>query len=84
MTQTDNQNSAARVNQDDSAGRTDKPALWLWSQYAFDSFAWIVAVFLAVILRLELLVTQINVPGAVVFCAVAVISQLVVGMSFAL
>ena len=84
MTQTDNQNSASRVNRDDSAGRTDKPALWLWSQYAFDSLAWVVAVFLAVILRLELLVTQINVPGAVVFCAVAVISQLVVGMSFAL
>lgn len=84
MTQTDNQNSAARVNRDDSAGRTDKPALWLWSQYAFDSFAWIVAVFLALILRLELLVIQINVPGAVAFCAVAVISQLVIGMSFAL
>lgn len=84
MTQTDNQNSAARENRDDSAGKSDKPALWLWSQYAFDSFAWIVAVFLAVILRLELLVNQINVPGVAVFCAVAVISQLVIGMSFAL
>lgn len=84
MTETDNQDPAARVNRDDAAARTDKPALWLWSQYAFDSLAWIVAVLLALILRLELLVNQVNVPGAVVFCAVAVVSQLIVGISFAL
>lgn len=84
MTQTDNQNSAPRDNKDAPAARTDKPALWLWSQFAFDSVAWIVAILLAVILRLELLVNQINVPGLVAFCSVAIISQLIIGMSFAL
>ncbi|THJ66196.1 polysaccharide biosynthesis protein [Arthrobacter echini] len=62
----------------------DKPAIWLWSQYLLDAVAWIVAILLALILRYELLVNEINVPGVVVFCAVAVISQLGVGLSFAL
>ncbi|WP_323958768.1 NAD-dependent epimerase/dehydratase family protein [Arthrobacter sp. JZ12] len=84
MEQTDNREPSAGGNRDHSAARTDKPALWLWSQYAFDSLAWIVAVLLALILRLELLVNQVNVPGAVAFCAIAVISQLIVGVSFAL
>ncbi len=62
----------------------DKPAIWLWSQYLLDAAAWIVAILLALILRYELLVNEINDPGIVVFCAVAVIAQLIVGLSFAL
>jgi FlaA1/EpsC-like NDP-sugar epimerase len=68
------------------AGATlaDKPVIWLWSQYLLDAVAWIVAILLALILRYELLVKEINVPGIVVFCAVAVVAQLAVGLSFAL
>ncbi len=66
------------------ASSGDKPAIWLWSQYLLDAAAWIVAILLALILRYELLVNDINDPGIVVFCAVAVIAQLVVGLSFAL
>ena len=62
----------------------EKPALWLWAQYLLDAGAWIVAILLALILRYELLVSDINVDGIAVFCAVAVIAQLVVGLSFAL
>ena len=84
MTQTDNQNSAARVNQDDSAGRTDKPALWLWSQYAFDSFAWIVAILLAVFLRYEMALSPTKIPGIILLCALAIAAQIAVGSAFAL
>ncbi|PPB50689.1 polysaccharide biosynthesis protein [Arthrobacter pityocampae] len=66
------------------ASSGDKPALWLWSQYLLDAAAWIVAIVLALILRYELLVKELNVPGIAVFCAVAVVAQLVVGLSFAL
>lgn len=62
----------------------DKPAIWLWSQYLLDAAAWIVAILLALILRYELLVKEVNVPGIAAFCAVAVVAQLVVGLSFAL
>ncbi|MHA7181033.1 polysaccharide biosynthesis protein [Arthrobacter sp. MDB2-24] len=62
----------------------DKPAIWLWSQYLLDAAAWIVAIVLALILRYELLVKEVNVAGIATFCAVAVIAQLVVGLSFAL
>ncbi|TKV29773.1 polysaccharide biosynthesis protein [Arthrobacter sp. NamB2] len=66
------------------ASTGDKPAIWLWSQYLLDAGAWIVAILLALILRYELLVKEVNVPGIAVFCAVAVIAQLLVGLSFAL
>ena len=59
--------------------RDEKPALWLWSQYVLDSMAWVVAIVLALVLRYELTVDQINVAGLAVFCAVAVVTQLVVG-----
>ncbi|MHA7285044.1 polysaccharide biosynthesis protein [Arthrobacter sp. MDT3-44] len=62
----------------------DKPAIWLWSQYLLDAAAWIVAIVLALILRYELLVKEVNVAGIATFCAVAVVAQLVVGLSFAL
>ncbi|WP_081737973.1 polysaccharide biosynthesis protein, partial [Arthrobacter sp. H41] len=64
--------------------RGEKPALWLWSQYLLDAVAWVVAIVLALILRYELLVKAINIEGVAVFCGVAVLAQLVVGLSFAL
>ncbi|GAA3295585.1 polysaccharide biosynthesis protein [Arthrobacter citreus] len=64
--------------------RDEKPALWLWSQYILDSLAWMVAIVLALVLRYELTVDQINPGGLAVFCAVAVLVQLIVGYSFAL
>ncbi len=67
-----------------STTRSEKPTLWLWSQYIFDSVAWVVAIVLALVLRYELLINQINVTGVVVFCAVALAAQLAVGLSFAL
>ncbi|MBG6216692.1 FlaA1/EpsC-like NDP-sugar epimerase [Arthrobacter sp. CAN_A6] len=62
----------------------EKPALWLWSQYLLDAVAWVVAIVLALILRYELLVNAINIEGVAVFCGIAVLAQLVVGLSFAL
>ncbi|CEA08566.1 UDP-N-acetyl-alpha-D-glucosamine C6 dehydratase [Arthrobacter saudimassiliensis] len=76
MTQSRTEQSAAHGG--------DKPALWLWSQYALDSLAWIVAIVLALVLRYELTVEQISLGGLAVFCAVAVLTQLGVGWSFAL
>lgn len=67
-----------------STTRSEKPTLWLWSQYIFDSVAWVVAILLALVLRYELLINQINITGVVVFCAVALAAQLAVGLSFAL
>jgi FlaA1/EpsC-like NDP-sugar epimerase len=64
--------------------RDEKPALWLWSQYILDSLAWIVAIVLALVLRYELTVDQINPGGVAVFCGAAVLVQLIVGYSFAL
>ncbi|MBE0008585.1 MULTISPECIES: polysaccharide biosynthesis protein [unclassified Arthrobacter] len=75
----------AREGPDDrSTTRSEKPTLWLWSQYIFDSVAWVVAILLALVLRYELLINQINITGVVVFCAVALAAQLAVGLSFAL
>ncbi|MHA7190989.1 polysaccharide biosynthesis protein [Arthrobacter sp. MDT2-16] len=77
--------AAARTRGSSAAAPTgDKPAIWLWSQYLLDAAAWIVAILLALILRYELLVKEVNVPGIAVFCAVAVVAQLAVGLSFAL
>ncbi|MCQ1949586.1 MULTISPECIES: nucleoside-diphosphate sugar epimerase/dehydratase [Arthrobacter] len=64
--------------------REEKPVLWLWSQYMLDSLAWIVSIGLALVLRYELTVEQINPGGLAVFCGVAVLTQLIVGYSFAL
>ncbi|WP_422390070.1 polysaccharide biosynthesis protein [Arthrobacter sp. N1] len=77
--------AAARTSGSTAVGSSgDKPAIWLWSQYLLDAAAWIVAILLALILRYELLVKEVNVPGIAAFCAVAVLAQLVVGLSFAL
>ncbi|MCC3280882.1 MULTISPECIES: polysaccharide biosynthesis protein [Arthrobacter] len=67
-----------------TAARDEKPALWLWSQYVLDSLAWVVAIVLALVLRYELTVDQISFGGLAVFCGVAVVTQLIVGYSFAL
>ncbi|MCC9179112.1 polysaccharide biosynthesis protein [Arthrobacter sp. zg-Y750] len=67
-----------------SLPREEKPVLWLWSQYMLDSLAWIVSIVLALVLRYELTVEQINPGGLAVFCGVAVLTQLIVGYSFAL
>ncbi|MHA7274918.1 polysaccharide biosynthesis protein [Arthrobacter sp. Hz1] len=69
---------------DSTTTRSEKPALWLWSQFIFDSVAWVVAILLALVLRYELLINQINMAGVVAFCAVALAAQLAVGLSFAL
>jgi FlaA1/EpsC-like NDP-sugar epimerase len=77
--------AAARTSGSTAVGSSgDKPAIWLWSQYLLDAAAWIVAILLALILRYELLVKEVNVPGIAAFCTVAVVAQLVVGLSFAL
>ena len=49
-----------------------------------DSLAWAVALVLAVLLRYELDVNLINVPGMVALIAVAVVTQLIAGGSLAL
>ena len=67
-----------------SLPREEKPVLWLWSQYMLDSLAWIVSIVLALVLRYELTVEQISPGGLAVFCGVAVLTQLIVGYSFAL
>ncbi|MCZ2402414.1 polysaccharide biosynthesis protein [Paenarthrobacter sp. Z7-10] len=64
--------------------REEKPALWLWSQFALDSLAWIVAIALALLLRYELDVTLISYWGATALTAVAVATQLLAGWGFAL
>ena len=82
MTQTDKHKSHADAVED--GAQAEKPRIWLWSQYALDCVAWIVAILLAIVLRLELLVERVDVSGLIVFCAVALLAQLVVGVSFAL
>ncbi|MCY0905338.1 polysaccharide biosynthesis protein [Arthrobacter sp. H14-L1] len=61
-----------------------KPALWLWSQFVLDSFAWVVAIALALLLRYELDVTLIHVGGTVLLMVVAIVTQLIAGWSLAL
>ena len=61
-----------------------KPRLWLWSQAILDSLAWAVALLLAVLLRYELDVHLINVPGMVALIAVAIATQLIAGWSLSL
>ena len=63
---------------------TDRPAAWLWIQMLLDSAAWAVALVLALVLRYEMNLQFISVPGLLVVSAVAVAAQLVVGFSFAL
>lgn len=64
--------------------RTDKPALWLWSQYLLDSMAWVVAIVLALLVRYELTEDVINLGGLAVYALAAVITQGLVGFGFAL
>ncbi|WP_434613210.1 polysaccharide biosynthesis protein [Arthrobacter sp. A5] len=61
-----------------------RPALWLWSQFALDSLAWVVAIALALLLRYELDVTLIHVGGTVMLMIVAIVTQLVAGWTLAL
>ncbi|PYI39702.1 polysaccharide biosynthesis protein [Arthrobacter psychrolactophilus] len=70
-----------------TAARRDhdrKPLLWLWSQAILDSLAWIVALFLAVLLRYELDIGLINFAGLGVLIAIAVATQLIAGWYMAL
>ena len=64
--------------------RAEKPVAWLWIQMILDSAAWILALWVAVLLRFELNVELVSVGGLVITCAVAVVLQLLVGFSFAL
>ncbi|WP_338067533.1 polysaccharide biosynthesis protein, partial [Kocuria tytonicola] len=64
--------------------RADKPVAWLWIQMILDSVAWIVALWVAVLLRFELHIELVSVGGVVLACLVAVVLQLLVGFSFAL
>ncbi|TDK27601.1 polysaccharide biosynthesis protein [Arthrobacter crusticola] len=84
MRRTDGTSEARGTGTEPGRPRTDKPALWLWSQYLLDAAAWVVAILLALVLRYELIVNDINAEGVVVFCAAAVVAQLFVGLSFAL
>ncbi|WP_159618508.1 polysaccharide biosynthesis protein [Arthrobacter zhaoguopingii] len=84
MRRTDGTSESRGPGTEPGRPRTDKPALWLWSQYLLDAAAWVVAILLALVLRYELIVNDINAGGVVVFCAVAVVAQLFVGLSFAL
>ncbi|EMY34647.1 UDP-D-quinovosamine 4-dehydrogenase [Arthrobacter crystallopoietes BAB-32] len=59
-------------------------ALWLWSQFLLDSFAWIVAIVLAVYLRYEMQLSGLRLPGILVLCGIAIASQFAVGSAFAL
>ncbi|GAA4363385.1 polysaccharide biosynthesis protein [Paeniglutamicibacter cryotolerans] len=61
-----------------------KPAIWLWSQAILDSFAWAVALLLAVLLRYELDVRLINAPGLTVLILVAIATQLIAGWMLSL
>ena len=62
----------------------DKPVAWLRIQMLLDSAAWVVALVLALVLRYEMALQFISVPGLLLVSAVAVAAQLVVGFSFAL
>ncbi|RJU03050.1 polysaccharide biosynthesis protein [Arthrobacter frigidicola] len=84
MRRTDGTSESRGPGTEPGRPRTDKPALWLWSQYLLDAAAWVVAILLALVLRYELIVNDINAEGVVVFCAAAVVAQLFVGLSFAL
>ncbi|GGC92070.1 dTDP-glucose 4,6-dehydratase [Tersicoccus solisilvae] len=64
--------------------REDKPALWFWIQFALDAGAWMVAIVLALVLRYELTVDAIAVPDVILFAALAIAGQAVVGYAFAL
>ncbi|OMH24090.1 polysaccharide biosynthesis protein [Tersicoccus phoenicis] len=64
--------------------REEKPALWFWIQFALDAGAWLVAIVLALVLRYELTVDAISVPDLVIFAALAIAGQAVVGYIFAL
>ncbi|CAL8898533.1 dTDP-glucose 4,6-dehydratase [Kocuria varians] len=64
--------------------RGEKPVAWLWIQMILDSVAWIVALWVAVLLRFELNIDLVSVGGVVATCVVAVVLQLLVGFSFAL
>lgn len=61
-----------------------KPRLWLWSQAALDSLAWVFALSLAVLLRYELDVRLINFPGLFLLFGIAVATQLIAGWYMAL
>lgn len=67
-----------------AAGTDAKPRLWLWSQALLDSLAWAVALVLAALLRYELDIREINVPGMALLIGVAVATQLIAGWSLAL
>ncbi|MHA7262660.1 polysaccharide biosynthesis protein [Arthrobacter sp. TMN-37] len=84
MRRTDGTSESQAAASEPGRPKTDKPALWLWSQYLLDAAAWVVAILLALVLRYELLVHEINAEGVIVFCAAAVAAQLLVGLSFAL
>ncbi|CAA9265891.1 MAG: UDP-N-acetylglucosamine 4,6-dehydratase [uncultured Arthrobacter sp.] len=84
MRRTDGTSESRGSGTEPGRPRTDKPALWLWSQYLLDAAAWVVAILLALVLRYELIVNDINAEGVVVFCTAAVVAQLFVGLSFAL
>nr|WP_240625148.1 nucleoside-diphosphate sugar epimerase/dehydratase [Kocuria tytonicola] len=56
----------------------------MWIQMILDSVAWIVALWVAVLLRFELHIELVSVGGVVLACLVAVVLQLLVGFSFAL
>ena len=58
--------------------RAEKPVAWLWIQMILDSAAWILALWVAVLLRFELNVELVSVGGLVITCAVAVVLQLLV------
>ncbi|MCT1601731.1 polysaccharide biosynthesis protein [Kocuria sp. p3-SID1433] len=66
------------------AAADEKPTAWLWIQMILDSMSWIVAMTVALVLRYELNLDFISPLGMFVMCAVAVVSQLAVGYSFAL
>ncbi len=84
MRQDERRNQSGGAPHSSTAAPGEKPTLWLWLQYLFDSVAWVVAILLALILRYELLVNEINARGVLIFCIVAIIAQLLVGLSFAL
>ncbi len=69
----------------DTAGdKSSKPVLWLWSQFVLDALAWSVAILLSILLRYELDFTLINFHGTAAVIGVAIVTQLLAGMGFAL
>ncbi|MGO2003116.1 polysaccharide biosynthesis protein [Arthrobacter rhombi] len=58
--------------------------LWLGSQFLLDAVAWVIAIFIAMILRYEMTFDPAKIDGVAIIAAVAIVSQLIIGTALSL